>query len=211
MPALPSSVIEPVWDQFALLIPEHIDTHALGCHYPRIPDRTVFDELVQVFTQLEQLWLEAYDKSVGLHLSEVIVDGCIVKAPCGGEAAGRSPARIARTHRCCDPLWSTSAGSIRAWASVCPTTSQHLDAGYDSAKTRDLLDELGCDDVISQKVERTNSWHNRGFRKLAICPERRARVINAFIALASAVIVIRRLLTEASTTHRWDDRPPRRP
>lgn len=27
----------------------------------------------------------------------------------------------------------------------------HLDAGYDSAKTRDLLDELGCDGVISQK------------------------------------------------------------
>jgi hypothetical protein len=125
------------------------------------------------------------------------------------------------THRCCDPRWSISAGSIRAWASVCPTTV-HLDAGYDSAKTRDLLDELGCDGVISQKgfplqagkrwvVERTNSWHNRGFRKLAICTERRARLINAFIALANAVIVIRRLLTEAWTTHRWDDRPARRP
>ena len=48
MPALPSSVIEPVWDQFAVLIPEHIDTHPLGCHNPRIPDRTVFDKLVQV-------------------------------------------------------------------------------------------------------------------------------------------------------------------
>jgi hypothetical protein len=35
--------------------------------------------------------MEAYDKSVGLDLSEVTVDGCIVKAPCGGEAAGRSP------------------------------------------------------------------------------------------------------------------------
>lgn len=27
----------------------------------------------------------------------------------------------------------------------------HLDAGYDSAKTRDLLDELGCPGVISLK------------------------------------------------------------
>jgi hypothetical protein len=27
----------------------------------------------------------------------------------------------------------------------------HLDAGYDSAKTRDLLEELGCDAVISIK------------------------------------------------------------
>ncbi|MBB5999994.1 hypothetical protein HNR25_003745 [Streptomonospora salina] len=76
----------------------------------------------------------------------------------------------------------------------------HPDAGYDSAKTRDLLDELGCDGVISQKdvplqagkrwfVERTNSWHNRGFRKLAVCTERRARVISAFSALANAVVV----------------------
>lgn len=98
----------------------------------------------------------------------------------------------------------------------------HLDAGYDSGKTRDLLDELGCHGVISQKgfplqagkrwvVERTNSWHNRGFKKLAICTERRARVIDAFVALANAVIVIRRLLTTAWTTHRWDTRPARRP
>ena len=48
MPALPSSVIEPVWDQFAALLPERIDTHPLGCHNPRIPDRVVFDKLIQV-------------------------------------------------------------------------------------------------------------------------------------------------------------------
>ena len=30
----------------------------------------------------------------------------------------------------------------------------HLDAGYDSAKTRDLLTELGCDAVISAKGSR---------------------------------------------------------
>ena len=76
----------------------------------------------------------------------------------------------------------------------------HLDAGYDSRKTRDLLDELGCRGVISIKgfplqagarwvVERTNSWHNRGFKKLAICTERRSRVIDAFIALANAAII----------------------
>ena len=47
MPALPSSVIEPVWDQFAALLPEHIDTHPLGCHNPRIPDRVVLDKLIQ--------------------------------------------------------------------------------------------------------------------------------------------------------------------
>jgi hypothetical protein len=28
---------------------------------------------------------------IGLELSEVAVDGCVTKAPCGGEKAGRSP------------------------------------------------------------------------------------------------------------------------
>jgi hypothetical protein len=98
----------------------------------------------------------------------------------------------------------------------------HLDAGYDSTKTRDFLDELGCRGVISKKgfplqagkrwvVERTNSWHNRGFKKLAICTERATRVIDAFIALANAVIITRRLLAAAWLTHRWDRRPTRRP
>jgi hypothetical protein len=40
-------MIEPIWDQFAVLIPEHIDTHPRG-HNLRIPDRTVFDKLIQV-------------------------------------------------------------------------------------------------------------------------------------------------------------------
>ena len=30
------------------LLPERHDTHPLGCHRPRIPDRVVFDELIQV-------------------------------------------------------------------------------------------------------------------------------------------------------------------
>ncbi len=48
MPAIPSSIIEPVWDQFSALLPSHPDAHPLGCHRPRIPDRVVFDKLVQV-------------------------------------------------------------------------------------------------------------------------------------------------------------------
>ena len=35
--------------------------------------------------------LEAYDRYIGLELSEVAVDCCITKAPCGGQKAGRSP------------------------------------------------------------------------------------------------------------------------
>jgi hypothetical protein len=58
-------------------------------------------------------------------------------------------------------------------------------------------------------IERTNSWHNRGFKKLAICTEQRVRVIDAFIALAGAIIIVRRLLNEAWTRYRWGGRPTR--
>ena len=48
MPALPSSVLEPLWVQVAALLPTRQVSHPLGCHRPRIPDRIVFDKLIQV-------------------------------------------------------------------------------------------------------------------------------------------------------------------
>jgi transposase len=48
VPALPSSVLEPLWVQVAALLPTRQDTHPLGCHRPRVPDRVVFDKLIQV-------------------------------------------------------------------------------------------------------------------------------------------------------------------
>lgn len=277
MPALPSSVIDPLWDQFSALLPERTMSHPWGCHRPRIPDRVVFDKLIQVlvlgaaydriadvscsattirrrrdewidaevFGTLEQLCLDAYDKIVGLDLNDLSVDGCLVKAPCGGEAAGRSPVDrgkqgtkrslltdatgiplgcvVAPANRHDSPLLRPTLEKLARFGLDLPGhITVHLDAGYDSTKTRDLLHELGCDAVISKKgtplqtgarwvVERTNAWHNRGFKKLLVCTERRTRVIDAFIALANAVIITRRLLRTAWTTHRWDTRPTRRP
>lgn len=46
MPVLPSCLLEPLWDQFAALLPEHVDSHPLGCHNPRIADRVVFDHVI---------------------------------------------------------------------------------------------------------------------------------------------------------------------
>lgn len=267
----------PLWCQFESLIPRRVVLHPLGCHRPRIPDRVVFDKLVQVlvlgaaydkvadsscsastirsrrdewimagiFSQLEQICLEAYDRIVGLELGDVTVDGCIAKAPCGGEAAGKSPVDrgkqgtkrsllvdaggiplgcvIAPANRHDSPLLRPTLETLQRFGLDLPARmTVHLDAGYDSSKTRDVLDELGCDSVISLRgtplqagsrwvVERTNSWHNRGFKKLAICTEKRSRVIDAFIAFANAIIVIRRLLRTAWSTHRWDNRPTRRP
>ena len=48
MPALPPCILDPLWDQFAALLPSRPDTHPLGCHRRRIPDRVLFDKLIQV-------------------------------------------------------------------------------------------------------------------------------------------------------------------
>jgi transposase len=48
VPALPSSILEPLWVQVSALLPVRQDTHPLGCHRPRIPDRVIFDKLIQV-------------------------------------------------------------------------------------------------------------------------------------------------------------------
>lgn len=277
MPAVPSWIIDRIWDQFCAFIRPRVDTHPKGGHRPRIADRLVFDKLVQVvvfgvayakiadaacsattirrrrdqwisegiFENLEQLCLEAYDHIVGLDLKNVSVDGCLVKAPCGGEAAGPSPVDrgkggmkrsllvdgngiplgcvAAPANRHDSPLLRPTLEKLSRFGCRLPETiTVHLDAGYDSAATRSLLDELGCQALISQKgfplqagarwpVERTNSWHTRGFKKLQVCTEKRTRVIDAFIALAGAVIITRRLIRTAWTTHRWDHRPNRRP
>jgi hypothetical protein len=46
---VPVSVIEPIWDQFAVLLPDHPEVdpaHPLGCHRRRVSDRVVFDHVV---------------------------------------------------------------------------------------------------------------------------------------------------------------------
>lgn len=131
----------------------------LGAAYARITDATCStttvrncrDEWIcaEIFTQLEQICLHAYDAIVGLNLSNLTVDGCIIEAPCGGEAVGRSPVdrgkqgtkrslltdgagiplgRVAApanrmTPRCCARLWGNSAGSIATAGSGCQSRS----------------------------------------------------------------------------------------
>jgi transposase len=48
MPAVPPYIIEPIWEQFAALLPERDVDHPLGCHRPRVPDKVVFEKLVQI-------------------------------------------------------------------------------------------------------------------------------------------------------------------
>jgi hypothetical protein len=49
VPAIPSSPLEPVWVEFAAVLPDRPEfdpTHPLGCHRRRIPDRVVFAHVV---------------------------------------------------------------------------------------------------------------------------------------------------------------------
>jgi transposase len=51
VPAIPSWLLEPLWDQFAALLPDrprYAPSHPLGCHRPRVSDRIVFEKLIQV-------------------------------------------------------------------------------------------------------------------------------------------------------------------
>ncbi len=200
MPALPVSLIEPIWAQFSVLLPDHPDvspTHPLGCHRRRVSDRVVFAHVVEALVHgsgyervasaacsdrtirrrvhewadanlaetLHTLVLTQYDRMLGLDLDDIAVDGCITKAPCGGDHAGRSPVdrgkqglkRSTVTDATGVPLHLVAAGANRHDAPLLeatlagleklgplpPTIVVHLDRGYDSDVTRGLLRERG--------------------------------------------------------------------
>ena len=212
MPAIPSCIIDPIWDQFVELLPEKEVEHPLGCHNPRIPDRVVFDKLVQVLVfgcayeriadescsattlrrrrdewiasgvmgRLQQIVLDAYDWMIGLDLSDVAVDCCITKAPCGGEKAGKSPvdrgkggikrsmvvdakgiplgAIAAPANRHDSPLLEETLDTMEIVGELPERMSVHLDRGYDSKLTRQRLKELGLGWEISGKGKPAPFW-----------------------------------------------------
>jgi transposase len=99
----------------------------------------------------------------------------------------------------------------------------HLDAAYGPDKGRKTAEEHGLRAEVAVKgiaapiqntkrwpVERTNAWGNQ-FSRIARRPERREKVIDAYLSLAHAIITIRRLIRQAWTLYRWDARPKRRP
>ena len=98
----------------------------------------------------------------------------------------------------------------------------HLDRGYDSRATRALLAELGFDGAIARKgvpapvqagsrwvVERTHQWMN-GYGKLRRCTEKLRPVVDFYLFLAAALVVLRQLIQRARTRYRWDTRPTSR-
>lgn len=226
-----------------------------GCSYQAIADstcsattvRTRRDEWIRlgVFAQLKRIAVDAYDRVVGLALHDVAVDGCVTKAPGGGQCAGPSPVDrrkqgmkrsvlvdgygiplgrvLAGAHRHDSPLLAPTLDQLDELGPLPQRITVHLDAGYDSQKTRDTLTKRGLAGEIAHKgdkapiqagqrwhIERTNAWHN-AFNRLQRCYERRESVIDAFFDLADTIIIVRRLARCAWTTHRWDTRPTQRP
>jgi hypothetical protein len=145
---------------------------------PGCSDRTIRRRLREwagagLSEHLHTLALRAYDRMIGLGLADVAVDGCITKAPSGGEVAGRSPVdrekqglkRSVATEGTGIPLHLVSAGANPHDAPLlAPTLAGldkldalpeevlvHLDRGYDSQSTRVLLDDLGFDGAIARK------------------------------------------------------------
>ena len=95
----------------------------------------------------------------------------------------------------------------------------HLDAGYDYRPCREALDERGLLGQIAHRgepapiqvgqrwvVERTNSWLN-DFGRLRRCTERCRACVDAYLALAAAIVTVRALCRAAWLLYRWDTRP----
>lgn len=133
--------------------------------------RTRRDEWIAagVFEELRDHALEAYERIIGLDLTEVAIDGCQLKAPCGGEGTGKNPVDRAKlgwkwsvaTDANGIPLgWAIAGANRTDLVLLEPTITDvartglldeietlHLDRLYDWPKTRNQLAALGFNDL----------------------------------------------------------------
>src|ERR671915_141091 len=154
-----------------------------GCAYWRIAEegcsattlRRRRDEWIEMglMDALEGIALDAYDRIIGLELADVSVDGCVTKAPCGGEKAGKSPVDrgkqgikrssvvdaegiplgvvAAPANRHDSLLLADTLDTLEVLGSMPEQVSVHLDRGYDSEATRERLKDRGLIGAISEK------------------------------------------------------------
>jgi hypothetical protein len=157
-----------------------VDIEAILEH--RVSDTTLRarrDEWIDVgvFEALYAEAVAAFDRIVGLDLSEVSLDGSIHKAPCGGEGTGKSPVDRGKlgwkwsvaTDRNGIPIgWDINGanrndikllgptlGAVNDAGLIADIETLHLDRGYDYPVIRQRLTQLGVDDhVIAQRRKR---------------------------------------------------------
>jgi transposase len=211
MRALDPEVVDTVWAAIEPLLPIHAETHPLGCHRPRIPDRDCFEvmlihlvtgaswedcerlcghkvsdttararrdewEQAGLFDAIANEAICAYDKIIGLDLSEVAVDGSLHKSPAGGEGTGKNPTDRAKlgwkwsvlTDANGIPIgWAIDGANRHDSVLLVPTLDAAaergllndvetiwLDRGYDSEVTRQRLGALGVNDAVIAKKRR---------------------------------------------------------
>lgn len=154
-----------------------------GCAYERIADATCSattlrrrrDEWIAagVMPALQAIVLESYDRMIGLEVADLAVDGCITKAPCGGELAGRSPVDrgkqgtkrsplveahgiplgviAAPANRHDAPLLGPTLDPLASSGEGVGRMTVHLDRGYDATVSRATLTARGLHAAIGEK------------------------------------------------------------
>jgi len=208
MRALEPEVVDAIWAAVEPLLPPRSETHPLGCHRPRVPDRLCLwgilirlvtgsswvdveailehrvsdttlrarrDEWITagVFDQLAGEAEAAYDRIVGLDLSDVSIDGSLHKAPYGGEDTGPNPTDRAKlgwkwsvaSERAGIPIgWVVAPANRNDIVLLAPTLASiasrgllidietlHLDRSYDYPVVRRQLTALGLVDHDIQR------------------------------------------------------------
>jgi transposase len=143
------------------------------------------DEWIQagVFEHLMNEAIAAFDRIIGLELSETAVDGSLQKAPCGGEGTGPNPCDRGKrgwkwsmlTEANGIPLGFEIDGANRQdMVMLAPTLddvnsrgllveigTMRLDRGYDNAMVRGVCAERGLTDVDIAKKRKTRSKRPR--------------------------------------------------
>jgi hypothetical protein len=156
-------------------------------------------------------------------LDELSVDGCITKAPCGGERAGARPLPgrprqtghqrsiaadacgvplgivAARANRLDSPLLGPTLQAATLQVGALPRQANvHLDRGYDSAVTRALLGG-GAHSLVDERLWQATALHRKA---------RHGR--DFYLYLAAALVTLRMLIRRATRRYRWDGRPTTR-
>jgi transposase len=153
-----------------------VDVEAILEH--RVSDTTLRarrDEWITagVFDQLKAEALAAFDRIIGLDLTDVAVDGSLHKAPYGGEGTGPNPTDRAKlgwkwsvaserhgvplawtidgANRNDVPMLTPTIQAVAALGLLADIDTLHLDRGYDYPAIRERLGELGLHDVTIQR------------------------------------------------------------
>jgi transposase len=161
-----------------------VEVLVFGCANDRISDESCSESTLRrrrdewiacgLMETLREISLKAYDRLIGLELADLAVDGCITKAPCGGEKAGRSPVDrgkqgvkhstdlvdakgiplasvIAPANRHDSPLLEATLDTLKPLGGLADRANVHLERGYASQTTRRKLAARCLVGEISEK------------------------------------------------------------